>query len=53
MSTGALIFMLLSWTLVLGLMGWSFHRLLNGKPTTAASDAAAGTIVPPQPRPTV
>ena len=29
MSTGALIFMLLSWTFVLGLAGWSFYRVLR------------------------
>ena len=31
MSTGALIFMLAAWTFVLGLMGWSFARILSGK----------------------
>lgn len=31
MSTGALIFMALSWTMVLGLMTWSFGRILRAK----------------------
>lgn len=31
MSTGALIFMLGSWAFVLGLMSWSFYRLLTLK----------------------
>ena len=31
MSTGALIFMILAWTFVLGLMSWSFSRILRGK----------------------
>lgn len=31
MSTGAIIFMALSWAFVLGLMAWAFHRLLNLK----------------------
>ena len=31
MTTGALIFMLVSWTFVLGLMGWSFGKILRGK----------------------
>lgn len=29
MTTGALIFMLLSWSFVLGLTGWSFWRILR------------------------
>jgi hypothetical protein len=29
MSTGALIFMLLSWAFVLGLMSWSFGKILR------------------------
>jgi hypothetical protein len=29
MSTGALIFMVLSWTFVLGLVTWSFARILR------------------------
>ncbi|HEV2146782.1 MAG TPA: hypothetical protein VGR37_05155 [Longimicrobiaceae bacterium] len=31
MSTGALIFMLLSWTFVLGLVSWSFAKILRGQ----------------------
>jgi hypothetical protein len=31
MSTGAVIFMALSWASVLGLAGWSFARLIRGK----------------------
>lgn len=29
MTTGAMIFMALSWTLVLGLTGWAFARILR------------------------
>lgn len=28
MTTGALLFMILSWTFVLGLMGWTYSRIL-------------------------
>ena len=38
MTTGAVIFMLASWTFVLGLTAWSFARLLGGKKTTAAAE---------------
>lgn len=38
MTTGAVIFMILSWTFVLGLMSWSFSKLLAGKRTTAAAE---------------
>jgi len=31
MSTSAIVFMALSWTFVLGLMSWSFSRLLRDK----------------------
>ena len=31
MSTGAIIFMILAWTFVLGLMFWSFWRILGAK----------------------
>lgn len=31
MSTGALISMLVSWAFVLGLMGWSFGRILRSQ----------------------
>ena len=32
MTTGALIFMILAWTFVLGLTAWSFRKLLKGDP---------------------
>lgn len=38
MTTGAVIFMILSWTFVLGLTAWSYSRLLSGKRTTAAAE---------------
>ena len=31
MTRGAIIFMALSWTFVLGLTGWAFYRLLTHK----------------------
>lgn len=31
MTTGALIFFLLSWIFVLGLTGWAYSRILSGK----------------------
>ena len=31
MSTGAIIFMAVSWVFVLGLTGWSFSLILKGK----------------------
>jgi hypothetical protein len=31
MTTGALIFMVISWSAVLGLAGWSFARILRTK----------------------
>lgn len=44
MTTGALIFMLASWTLVLGLTFWSFYRLMrSGHSTTAAEQADKGS----------
>jgi len=33
MRTGALIFMLSAWTVVLSLMLWSFRKLLRGDPS--------------------
>ena len=30
MTTGSLVFMVLSWSLVLGLTSWAFYRLLRG-----------------------
>ena len=38
MTMGAVIFMVLSWTFVLGLTTWAFSRLLRGKRTTAAAE---------------
>lgn len=32
MTTGALLFMAGSWVFVLGLMGWSFRRILRQQP---------------------
>ena len=40
MTTGALIFMLASWTLVLGLTFWSFYRLMRSGHSTAAAEQA-------------
>lgn len=37
MSTGALIFMLLAWTGVLGLTAWSFFRLMRTDPRHEAA----------------
>ena len=31
MSAGAMIFLALSWTFVLGLMAWSFGKILKGQ----------------------
>jgi len=31
MTRGAVLFMLVSWSFVLGLTGWSFARILKGK----------------------
>ena len=33
MTTGALIFLILAWTFVLGLTTWSFSRLLRTEPS--------------------
>ena len=34
MTTGALIFMILAWTFVLGLTVWWFYRLMRTDPST-------------------
>ena len=34
MTAGALIFLLLAWTFVLGLTFWSFYRLMRTEPST-------------------
>lgn len=31
MSTGAIVFMAISWTFVLGLMAWSFSKIMRAK----------------------
>ncbi len=31
MSTGAIIFMAISWTFVLGLMAWSYRKIMRSK----------------------
>ncbi len=33
MTTGALIFLVLAWSFVLGLTFWSFHRLMKSDPS--------------------
>jgi len=33
MTTGALIFLILAWTFVLGLTAWSYRKLLKADPT--------------------
>ncbi len=37
MNTGALIFMLVTWTVVLSLLGWSFYRLMKTDPSKEAA----------------
>ena len=47
MTTRALIFLLLSWGFVLGLMYWSFSRILRGK--KHFDPDGIGPAVPPEP----
>lgn len=47
MSTGALLFMLASWTFVLGLTVWSFARILRGQ--KHFDPDGIGPAVPPEP----
>ena len=47
MSTGAIIFMALSWFFVLGLTFWSFSRLLSGK--KHFDPDGIGPATPPEP----
>jgi hypothetical protein len=47
MSTGAMIFMLLSWAFVLGLVTWSFRRILS-HPKHFDPDGI-GPAAPPEP----
>lgn len=37
MTLGALLFMLLAWACVLGLMGWSWSKLLKSDPSREAA----------------
>ncbi len=46
MTTGAIIFMALSWTFVLGLAGWAFYRLLTHK--KHHDPDGIGPAVPPE-----
>lgn len=39
MTPLALLFMILSWSFVLGLAGWCFHRVLRAKAPTASGAA--------------
>lgn len=41
MSAGALIFMLAAWTVVLGLLVWSYSRLLRLPPPSAPDSDAS------------
>ncbi len=47
MTTGAIVFMVLSWTFVLGLMFWSFRRILQNK--RHFDPDGIGPAVPPEP----
>lgn len=47
MSTGAWIFMLASWTFVLGLMAWSFYRIMQSQ--KHFDPDGIGPAVPPEP----
>ena len=47
MTVGAIIFMAGSWIFVLGLMSWSFSRLLSGK--KHFDPDGIGPAVPPEP----
>ena len=52
MSTGALLFLVISWTFVLGTMVWSFSRILQAQSRRDATpdpadDMTAGERVPP------
>lgn len=37
MNTGALIFMLVTWAVVLSLLSWSFYRLMKTDPSKEAA----------------
>jgi hypothetical protein len=38
MSTGAIVFMALAWTFVLGLLGWCYYRLMTTPPDDTNDD---------------
>ena len=46
MTPGAIMFMAGSWIFVLGLMSWSFSRLLSGKKD--ADPDGVGPAIPPE-----
>ena len=47
MTTGAVIFWMLSWALVLGLTGWAFARILRGR--RHFDPDGIGPAAPPEP----
>lgn len=47
MTTGAIVFMVLSWTFVLGLLAWSYHRILTHK--KHFDPDGIGPAAPPEP----
>ena len=46
MSTGAVVMMIISWSFVLGLMSWSFWRILHAK--EHFDPDGIGPAVPPE-----
>ena len=51
MAAGPLIFMLVSWTVVLSLTAWSFHRLMKAPPPEPTEQEA--TVYTGESAPTV
>lgn len=49
MSTGAIIFMALSWAFVLGLVTWSYARILSNMGRKHHDPDGIGPAVPPVP----
>ena len=47
MTAGAIVFMLLSWAAVLGLVGWAFYRILTHK--RHFDPDGTGPASPPEP----
>ena len=47
MTTGAIIFMLISWTFVIGLVSWAFYRILTHK--QHFDPDGIGPAAPPEP----